>query len=226
MSYRGFKMSMTLNSRGSNHYQVLGLKTDASEKDIKSAYFKLAKKYHPDLNSGADARDKFEKVSKAYEMLSDSAKKEMYDQQMGFGRSQFNDMHFSNQSAARARSTVYSDDEYESMDKSDKRTKPMSGGGQRRKQQGSQQFWEDVNKESAKEEYAKKHWDEFDDFFEFNSANSQQQSHLKDETKGADYKADVTIEFMDSFKGVKTFVEMNKRMICHSCKGTRAKQGS
>ena len=102
----------------------------------------------------------------------------------------------------------------------------MSGGGQRRKQQGSQQFWEDVNKESAKEEYAKKHWDEFDDFFEFNSANNQQQSHLKDETKGADYKADVTIEFMDSFKGVKTFVEMNKRMICHSCKGTRAKQGS
>ena len=126
MSCRGFKMSMTLNSRGSNHYQILGLKTDATEKDIKSAYFKLAKKYHPDLNSGPDARDKFEKVSKAYEMLSDSAKKEMYDQQMGFGRSQFNDMHFSSQSA-RARSTMYSDDEYESMDKSDKRTKPMSG---------------------------------------------------------------------------------------------------
>jgi curved DNA-binding protein CbpA len=44
--------------------EVLGLKTDATEKDIKTAYFKLAKKYHPDLNPGADARDKFEKVSK------------------------------------------------------------------------------------------------------------------------------------------------------------------
>lgn len=124
-----------MNSRGSNHYQVLGLKTDASEKDIKSAYFKLAKKYHPDLNPGPDARDKFERVSKAYELLSDSAKKEVYDQQMGFGRSQFNDMHFSSQSgAARARSTVYSDDEYESMDKSDRRTKPMSGANARWKQ--------------------------------------------------------------------------------------------
>jgi molecular chaperone DnaJ len=57
----------------------LGLKIDASEKDIKQAYFKLAKKYHPDLNSGADARDKFEKVSRAYELLSDGAKKEVYD---------------------------------------------------------------------------------------------------------------------------------------------------
>ncbi len=59
--------------------EVLGLKTDAQEKDIKTAYFKLAKKYHPDLNPSADARDKFEKVSKAYETLSDSSKKEVYD---------------------------------------------------------------------------------------------------------------------------------------------------
>ena len=70
-------------------------------------------------------------------------------------------------------------------------------------------------------------WDEFDDFFEFKEGGANSgtgsQSHLKDETKGTDYKADVTIEFIDSFKGVKTFVEMNKRMICHSCKGTRAK---
>ena len=46
---------------------------------------------------------------------------------------------------------------------------------------------------------------------------------MKDETKGADYKADVEISFIESFKGVKKHVEMNKRMICHSCKGTRAK---
>ncbi len=58
---------------------MLGLKTDAQEKDIKTAYFKLAKKYHPDLNPSADARDKFEKVSKAYEVLSDTLKKDAYD---------------------------------------------------------------------------------------------------------------------------------------------------
>jgi DnaJ-class molecular chaperone len=144
---------------------VLGLKIDASEKDVKQAYFKLAKKYHPDLNSGADAREKFEKVSKAYELLSDAAKKDIYDQQMGFGRSQFNDMHFTSQ-AAKARTHVYSDDEYETMQKpTDKRTKPMG----RNATNHNTQFWEDVEKEAGKtkEDYAKRVWDEFDDFFEF-----------------------------------------------------------
>jgi curved DNA-binding protein CbpA len=44
--------------------EMLGLKTDASEKDIKQAYFKLAKKYHPDLNPNDDTREKFHKVQK------------------------------------------------------------------------------------------------------------------------------------------------------------------
>jgi DnaJ-class molecular chaperone len=153
---------------------------------------------------------------------------------MGFGRSQFNDMHFSSQGAARARATVYSDDEYESMDKTaDKRTKPMgrdtNGFRQQQGNKGSQQFWQDVDREEAKtkEDYAKKVWDEFDDFFEFSKqGGNSNPGHMKDETKGTDYKADVTIDFMDAFKGVKTSVEMNKRTICHSCKGTRAKQGS
>jgi len=42
--------------------EVLGLKSDASEKDIKQAYFKYAKKYHPDLNPNGDTRDKFDKI--------------------------------------------------------------------------------------------------------------------------------------------------------------------
>jgi len=49
----------------------LGLKPSASEKDIKKAYFGLAKKYHPDLNPDKSARAQFETVLKAYETLSD-----------------------------------------------------------------------------------------------------------------------------------------------------------
>ncbi len=45
-----------------NAIEILGIKTDADEKSIKQAYFKLAKKYHPDLNPSNDAREKFDKV--------------------------------------------------------------------------------------------------------------------------------------------------------------------
>ena len=62
-------------------YEVLGLSKGASEDEIKKAYRKLAKKYHPDLNPGnKEAEAKFKEVNEAYEVLSDSDKKARYDQ--------------------------------------------------------------------------------------------------------------------------------------------------
>jgi DnaJ-class molecular chaperone len=66
--------------------EILGIKISASEKDIKKAYFVLAKKYHPDLNPDTSARLQFEKVQKAYETLSDTHKRHEYDNKNGFAR--------------------------------------------------------------------------------------------------------------------------------------------
>lgn len=64
-----------------DYYQVLGLKKDATEKDIKSAYRKLARKYHPDLNpNDKEANKKFQEVNEANEVLSDPDKRKKYDQ--------------------------------------------------------------------------------------------------------------------------------------------------
>jgi len=64
-----------------DYYELLGVPRKASAKDIRSAFRKLARKYHPDLNPGdKSAEEKFKQLQEAYDVLSDSKKRQMYDQ--------------------------------------------------------------------------------------------------------------------------------------------------
>jgi molecular chaperone DnaJ len=63
-----------------DYYEVLGISKSASKDDIKKAYRKLSKKYHPDINKETDAAEKFKEVKEAYEVLSDDQKRAHYDQ--------------------------------------------------------------------------------------------------------------------------------------------------
>ena len=64
-----------------NYYDILGVSKKASSDEIKSAYRRLAKQYHPDLHPGdAAAAEKFKEINEAYEVLSDADKKARYDQ--------------------------------------------------------------------------------------------------------------------------------------------------
>jgi len=62
-----------------DYYEVLGVGKDASGDDIKKAYRKLARQYHPDVNKAADAEDRFKEVKEAYDVLSDDSKRATYD---------------------------------------------------------------------------------------------------------------------------------------------------
>ncbi len=70
-----------------DYYKILGVDETAELKDIKKAYRKLALKFHPDVNSQANASDKFKEIGEAYEVLKDSTKRAEYDQLKKYGGS-------------------------------------------------------------------------------------------------------------------------------------------
>ncbi len=63
-----------------DYYKVMGLSPEATEKDIKLAYRRLARKYHPDISKEKDAEEHFKEVGEAYEVLKDPQKRQVYDQ--------------------------------------------------------------------------------------------------------------------------------------------------
>src|ERR1700749_744888 len=77
-------MATTTNNKDKDYYGTLGVKKTASADEIRKAFRKLARKYHPDVNPGdKSAEDKFKQLSEANDVLSDPKKRKIYDQ-LGF----------------------------------------------------------------------------------------------------------------------------------------------
>lgn len=62
-----------------DYYKILGVSRNSTTKQIKKAFIKLSKKYHPDIYDGDDAESKFSEISEAYEVLTDEDKRRKYD---------------------------------------------------------------------------------------------------------------------------------------------------
>jgi DnaJ-class molecular chaperone len=138
---------------------------------------------------------------------------------------------------AKARAAVYSEDEYDDLSQfqRSRRNKGTMGDEQKygmgsEDRNAKREFWEDAEARDqprgrtyyneSKAQYEKKIFDEFDDFFNFTDNVGYDAS--RDDTKGSDYKADLVIDFLEAVNGVEKEISLNKRIVCHTCKGRRA----
>jgi molecular chaperone DnaJ len=150
-----------------DYYEVLGVKRDASDGQIASAYRKLAVKYHPDSNPGdAEAVEKFKEAAEAYEILSDAEKRARYDRFGHEGVSQFTHQFHDVEDIFEAFGDIFSE---------------MFGGPRR----GGRRV-----------------------------------------RRGADVRADVTLDLEEAAKGITKTVEFNRNKACETCKGLGSKPGS
>jgi molecular chaperone DnaJ len=197
-----------------DHYQTLGIARPSDEDEIRKAYRKLARKYHPDLNPGDKAaEDRFKAVQEAYDILSDPKKKKMYDQfgfysdnmpgsgpggpggpggfpgQPGFDFSgfDFGDL-FGGQGGPGAAS---------------------AGGGQRRppaQPQGGESFR--------------------DFFSQFFGGGQQQQRSQPEAVPGTDLEYALNVEFWQSITGTQAKLSINRQELCETCHGQGSGSGA
>ena len=179
-----------------DYYEVLGVEKTATDDELKKAYRKLAKKYHPDANpdNKEEAEEKFKEVNEAYETLSDPQKRKMYDQfgaegpQGGFGG-----FGGANGFGGFGNGGYYS---YSSSNGFD----------------GFSDFG-DLG-------------DIFSSFFGGGARTSSSRAQSKGPRKGADLNLNMDITFEEAFLGVEKEILVTRPETCSMCNGTGAKPGT
>jgi molecular chaperone DnaJ len=179
-----------------DYYQALGVSRDASEDDIRKAYRKLARKYHPDLNPGDKAaEERFKKLQEAYDILSDSKKKQMYDQ-YGF----YSENGMPSGTGASAGGQRGPNMGFGGFDFSDAFTRGGAGGTRRPPAEESANF-QDI----------------FSQWF-----GRQQQEEAAPPQKGADLEYGLNIDFWQAIKGTQVRLNIQRQEVCATCGGSGA----
>lgn len=197
-----FRSSNTLFSK--DYYKTLGVPRNASKADIKKAYFNSAKKFHPDVNKEAGAKEKFAEINEAYETLGDEQKRQIYD------------------------TTGMSGDEQAQAGAGP--GGPFGGFGGFPGGGGPGGFWDQFtgaqggNPGGPGGANFRDIFEDFEDFF--NMGRGGRQGGQQAQVKGKDIVLNIDIEFMDAVNGLYRDVTYNKIDNCSRCNGTGAQPGT
>ena len=185
-----------------DYYEVLGVQRSSDEKEIKRAYRKLAKKYHPDTNAGDKyAEQQFKEVTEAYNVLSDSEKRKLYDR---FGFAAFD-------GSMGAQSAYGSQSAYESQSAYGTHSSYGDGPTYYWSSDADSIFEELFGKKfgggswgSSQSKYRNGNWNGFQhDFRGGFQSKSNYGSGTSEAKKGGDIEANITISFQEAASGCK-----------------------
>ncbi len=179
-----------------NFYEILGVTPDSELADIKSAYRKLARKYHPDVNP--DGARRFKEISRAYDTLSDVNKRKQYDTLNGFFKSTYRKDDFKK--------------EFKTNPNKDfsKKSEPKTNSNEQKKSKSSQQ----ENKFSGI----------FNSFFDANFHESKNEKIQPQ--NGKDITTDIAISLSEAVKGTNRVVNVVHTELCPRCRGRKFINGS
>ncbi len=186
-----------------DYYATLGVKKTATADEIRKAFRKLARKYHPDVNPGdRKAEERFKEISEANDILSDEKKRKIYDQ-LGFYSDQIDPA--AAEAAARGGYGRPGDQgvpfDFGGFDFSE-----FQGGGPNQHQPGSQSAW-----------------GSFRDIF--SGIFSQGQQRPQGPQSGTDLEYQVNVDFWTGIKGGTARVQVQRQEVCPTCKGKASTGG-
>ncbi len=192
-----------------DYYETLGVSRDASQDDIRKAYRRLARKYHPDLNPGDKAaEEKFKAVSEANEILGDEKKRKMYDQ-VGF----YSDSGFPGGGNPFGQGGPGMG--FGGFDFSDFLNQQQGGGGRRRGPGAGQGFPGGGGGGGFR--------DIFSQFF--GQQRGQGGPQAQGPEKGSDLEYTLTVDFWQSIKGTQARMNISRQDACQACSGTGSGSG-
>ena len=189
-------------TQNKDYYGLLGVKKTATSDDIRKAFRKLARKYHPDVNPGdKKAEEKFKEISEANDVLSDEKKRKVYDQ-VGFYSDQIDP----------ATAEAYA--------------RQQQAGGQPPVDFGGFDFSGFQGAGAPQQGAGSQSWGSFKDIFSgIFSGAQQQQQRPRGPQPGSDLEYQATVDFWTAIRGGQARIQVNRQETCPTCHGQASSGG-
>jgi molecular chaperone DnaJ len=188
-------------TQNKDYYALLGVKKTATSDDIRKAFRKLARRYHPDVNPGdKKAEEKFKEISEANDVLSDEKKRKVYDQ-VGFYSDQIDP----------AQAEAYA--------------RQQASGGQPPVDFGGFDFSGFQGGAGPQQGAGSQSWGSFKDIFSGIFSGAQQSQRPRGPQPGTDLEYQATVDFWTAIRGGQARIQINRQETCPTCHGQASTGG-